>query len=227
MHDGGTIRLRKVHPEFDPANKIAAMNYLQERHAAGEIVTGLLYAEPDARDMHDAQETVEAPLNALADADLVPGGAALAAFNATSVSACDSAPQAARGRIAAWRRSGSILAIAGGLVLLVLIGVAIAVWTVDVNEFVAPVQAKVKTRRVASSRSVASVKLSLGLEPKVVFDDVRFGNAPWAKDKEFATVKHVEADVALLPLLKQRFEVVRLTLVEPGDLAGNRTPAAR
>ncbi len=83
MHDGGTIRLRKVHPEFDPSNKIAAMNYLQERHAAGEIVTGLLYAHPDSRDLHDAQETVDAPLNALADADLVPGSAALAAFNAS------------------------------------------------------------------------------------------------------------------------------------------------
>jgi 2-oxoglutarate ferredoxin oxidoreductase subunit beta len=83
LHDGGTILLRKVHPEFDPSNKIAAMNYLQERHAVGEIVTGLLYAHPDARDLHDAQETVDVPLNALADADLVPGSAALAAFNAS------------------------------------------------------------------------------------------------------------------------------------------------
>jgi 2-oxoglutarate ferredoxin oxidoreductase subunit beta len=83
LHDGGTIRLRKVHPEFDPSDKIAAMNYLQERHAVGEIVTGLLYAHPDSRDLHDAQETVDAPLNSLADADLVPGSAALAAFNAS------------------------------------------------------------------------------------------------------------------------------------------------
>ena len=81
LHDGGMIRLRKVHPEFDPTNKIAAMNYLQERHAVGEVVTGLLYAQPDSRDLHDAQETVEAPLNTLRDADLIPGGAALAAFN--------------------------------------------------------------------------------------------------------------------------------------------------
>ena len=44
-------------------------------------MTGLLYAHPDSRDLHDAQETVAAPLNALGDADLVPGGAALAAFN--------------------------------------------------------------------------------------------------------------------------------------------------
>ena len=108
-----------------------------------------------------------------------------------------------------------ILAIAGGLVLLVLIGVAIAVWTVDVNQFVAPVQAKVKSATGRDLTIGGKVKLSLGLEPKVVLDDVRFGNAPWAKDKDFAAVKHVEADVALLPLLKKRFEVVRLTLVEP------------
>jgi 2-oxoglutarate/2-oxoacid ferredoxin oxidoreductase subunit beta len=81
LHDGGTIRLRKVHPEFDPSNKIAAMNYLQERHAVGEVVTGLLYTHPDSRDLHDAQETVAESLNALGDAALVPGGAALAAFN--------------------------------------------------------------------------------------------------------------------------------------------------
>ena len=81
MHDGGTIRLRKVHPEFDPTDKIAAMNYLQRQHAAGEIVTGLLYAHPDSRDLHDAQETVAVPLNSLRDADLVPGAAALATFN--------------------------------------------------------------------------------------------------------------------------------------------------
>ncbi|HYR01413.1 MAG TPA: AsmA family protein [Casimicrobiaceae bacterium] len=109
----------------------------------------------------------------------------------------------------------TIVAIAGGLVLLLLIGVAIAVWTVDVNQFVAPVQAKVKA---ATGRDLAiggGVKLALGLEPKIVFDDVRFGNAPWAKEKELASVKHVEADVALLPLLQRRFEVLRLTLVEP------------
>jgi 2-oxoglutarate ferredoxin oxidoreductase subunit beta len=82
LHDGGIVRLRKVHPEFDPTNKIAAMNYLQERHAAGEIVTGLLYAHADSRDLHDAQETVEAPLNSLGGADLIPGSAALAAVNA-------------------------------------------------------------------------------------------------------------------------------------------------
>jgi 2-oxoglutarate ferredoxin oxidoreductase subunit beta len=83
LHDGGTVRLRKLHERYDPADKIGAMNYLQERGAAGEIVTGLLYAHPDSSDLHDAQQTVQAPLNALADPDLVPGAATLAAFNAS------------------------------------------------------------------------------------------------------------------------------------------------
>ncbi len=83
LHDGGTVRLRKLHEEFDPTDRIGAMNYLQERAAAGEIVTGLLYAHPHATDLHDAQQTVDTPLNALGDAELVPGAVRLAAFNAS------------------------------------------------------------------------------------------------------------------------------------------------
>ena len=48
------------------------MTYLQQRHAAGEIVTGLLYVEPEAHDLHDHFDTVEKPLNALADSELCP-----------------------------------------------------------------------------------------------------------------------------------------------------------
>src|SRR5690348_9300200 len=36
QHDGSVLRLRKLHEDYDPTNKIAAANYLQERHAEGE-----------------------------------------------------------------------------------------------------------------------------------------------------------------------------------------------
>jgi AsmA family protein len=108
----------------------------------------------------------------------------------------------------------TILAIAGGLVLLVLVGVAIAVWTVDVNQFVAPIQKKVK-EATGRDLAIGGVHLSLGLQPKLVLDDVHFGNPPWTKAKDLAVVKHVEVEVALLPLLRRRFEVVRLNLVDP------------
>src|SRR5881296_3717904 len=83
LHDGGTIRLRKVHADYDPTDKLAAMAYLQQRAAVGEIVTGLLYMKPESTDLHDAQHTVETPLNTLERDSLVPGSAALAGFNAS------------------------------------------------------------------------------------------------------------------------------------------------
>ncbi|HEY5365572.1 MAG TPA: 2-oxoacid:ferredoxin oxidoreductase subunit beta, partial [Casimicrobiaceae bacterium] len=81
LHDGGTLRLRKLAADYDPRDKIDAMTYLESRRAAGEVVTGLLYVDPDHGDMHEALGTTHTPLNALRDAELVPGANALAAFN--------------------------------------------------------------------------------------------------------------------------------------------------
>jgi 2-oxoglutarate ferredoxin oxidoreductase subunit beta len=83
LHDGGTVRLRKLHADYDPSDKVGAMAYLESRRAQGEVVTGLLYVDTDSDDMHAALHTVDAPLNSLGDAELVPGNAALAAVNAS------------------------------------------------------------------------------------------------------------------------------------------------
>ncbi|MEO5766318.1 MAG: thiamine pyrophosphate-dependent enzyme, partial [Casimicrobiaceae bacterium] len=83
LHDGGTVRLHKLRDDYEPSDKVGAMAYLESHRARGEVVTGLLYVKPDSADMHDALETVDAPLNALSDAELVPGSAALAALNAS------------------------------------------------------------------------------------------------------------------------------------------------
>jgi 2-oxoglutarate ferredoxin oxidoreductase subunit beta len=83
MHDGGTIRLRKLNDDYDATDKVSAMAFLEARRAAGEVVTGLLYLHPDSTDLHDALETVAVPLNSLSDADLVPGNAVLSKVNAS------------------------------------------------------------------------------------------------------------------------------------------------
>ena len=83
LHDGGTLRLRKLHAEYDPHDKVGALAYLEAHRAAGEVVTGLLFVDEDPTDLHDAQNTVAVPLNALGDAELVPGQAALDRFNAS------------------------------------------------------------------------------------------------------------------------------------------------
>ncbi len=45
------------------------------------VVTGLLFVDPAADDLHDHLNTVATPLNRLVEADLCPGAAALAALN--------------------------------------------------------------------------------------------------------------------------------------------------
>ncbi|MGA8032774.1 MAG: 2-oxoacid:ferredoxin oxidoreductase subunit beta [Casimicrobiaceae bacterium] len=83
LHDGGLLRLRKLDADYDPSDKVRAMSFLEAHRAKGEVVTGLLYVHPDSDDMHAGLQTVDAPLNTLADAELVPGNAALASVNAS------------------------------------------------------------------------------------------------------------------------------------------------
>ncbi|MGE0222909.1 MAG: 2-oxoacid:ferredoxin oxidoreductase subunit beta [Acetobacteraceae bacterium] len=82
QHDGSTLRLRKLHADYDVHDRIAALAYMQQRRAAGEIVTGLLYVDPNPHDMHAMLRTVDTPLNALDEAALVPGAAMLDRLNA-------------------------------------------------------------------------------------------------------------------------------------------------
>ncbi len=83
QHDGSVLRLRKLDPNYDPRDRIAAMNYVQEHQARGEVVTGLLYLDPEAGDLHDNMNTPRTPLNALGVADLCPGVDTLAKINAS------------------------------------------------------------------------------------------------------------------------------------------------
>ena len=64
-------------------SSIAAMNIIQQRQAAGEVVTGLLFVDPAADDLHGHLNTVAAPLNALNAAELSPGAATLEKINAS------------------------------------------------------------------------------------------------------------------------------------------------
>ncbi|HKD21320.1 MAG TPA: 2-oxoacid:ferredoxin oxidoreductase subunit beta [Rhizomicrobium sp.] len=81
QHDGSVLKLSKIDPDYDPHDKAKAMAYLQERHARGEVVTGLLYIEENPGDIHHHLNTVERPLNTLNEKDLCPGSAKLAEIN--------------------------------------------------------------------------------------------------------------------------------------------------
>ena len=83
QHDGSVLRLRKLQEGHDPTDRLSAMAYMHGRKAEGEIVTGLLYVDPDPSDIHAGLRTVPVPLNRLDDAALCPGAAALDVINAS------------------------------------------------------------------------------------------------------------------------------------------------
>src|SRR5579862_3494414 len=82
QHDGSKLALRKIAADYDPHDRLGAMSFLQQHAAKGQIVTGLLYVDPEPEDLHHHFNTVDAPLNSLNEKELCPGSAALEKINA-------------------------------------------------------------------------------------------------------------------------------------------------
>jgi 2-oxoglutarate ferredoxin oxidoreductase subunit beta len=82
QHDGSIIKLRKLHADYDPSDKINAQAMIASAAFKGEVLTGLLYLAPDAEDLHKHLNTYEAPFNKLGEKDLCPGAGMLEKINA-------------------------------------------------------------------------------------------------------------------------------------------------
>src|SRR6202171_813418 len=82
QHDGTYLRLRKLNDEYDPNDRLAAQNLFAPPARKGRGVSGLLFLEADHGDLHEFLDTVEAPLNALGEAELCPGPEILDRYNA-------------------------------------------------------------------------------------------------------------------------------------------------
>ena len=81
QHDGSIVRLRKLSAKFNAHDRVAAMNYVHERQAKGEVVTGLLYVDPESHDLHEHFNTPDTPINRLEAKQLNPGAATLEKIN--------------------------------------------------------------------------------------------------------------------------------------------------
>ena len=81
LHDGSMLQLHKLAPNWDPRDKLAAMQRIYLSRVNQEILTGLLYIDPDTQDLHDILNTVDKPLNELREEDLCPGSGALEEIN--------------------------------------------------------------------------------------------------------------------------------------------------
>jgi 2-oxoglutarate ferredoxin oxidoreductase subunit beta len=83
MHDGSTIVLRKLDADHDYRDRAHALATLERARASGEIVTGLIYLDEDANELHEVLGAADRPLNELSERELCPGAKALDAINAS------------------------------------------------------------------------------------------------------------------------------------------------
>jgi len=81
LHDGSVINLHKREDKEIITNKKEAIGALEEAKKDNQILTGILYLNPDSEDFHDIINTIETPLNRMTETDLCPGNATLQAFN--------------------------------------------------------------------------------------------------------------------------------------------------
>jgi 2-oxoglutarate ferredoxin oxidoreductase subunit beta len=82
LHDGSYLALQKIAQNWDPLNRLSAMNAIQKARIENEILTGLLYMEPECADLHEVINTTDTPLNQLKKQELCPGNLVLDAINA-------------------------------------------------------------------------------------------------------------------------------------------------
>jgi 2-oxoglutarate ferredoxin oxidoreductase subunit beta len=77
LHDGSTLRLRRVSRDYDPTDLGPALKMLRQSREAGEFLTGLVYVNPVAEDFLDSLRLVETPLALLPEHRIKPGPDAL------------------------------------------------------------------------------------------------------------------------------------------------------
>jgi 2-oxoglutarate ferredoxin oxidoreductase subunit beta len=81
MHDGSRIRLHRIAEDHDLRDRAAAVSLLERHRADGNLVTGLLFCDDEAINLHERMNLARAPLNAMSEAELCPGAKALEAIN--------------------------------------------------------------------------------------------------------------------------------------------------
>ncbi len=81
LHDGSVLHLKKVSEDYDPTDRIAAMNHIHTQQAEGKVLTGLLYISTDTPDFHEIANTTDTPLNQLNQQELCPGNSVLQNIN--------------------------------------------------------------------------------------------------------------------------------------------------
>ena len=65
LHDGSRIILKKLEEDYDPTSAVDALQRLHRANTAGQMLTGLVYLQPEKKSFIDLLNVVDEPLNGL------------------------------------------------------------------------------------------------------------------------------------------------------------------
>jgi 2-oxoglutarate ferredoxin oxidoreductase subunit beta len=77
MHDGSELRLRKLHENYDPTDRVAATTALMTAHEKQEVLTGVFYIDTTKPSFTQLLNLVDEPLGTLPQEKTRPGKAVL------------------------------------------------------------------------------------------------------------------------------------------------------
>lgn len=97
------------------------------------------------------------------------------------------------------------------LVALAVAGVAV-LKSMDFNQYRGLIAEKTKEATGRNLTIAGDLKLQISLTPAIAVDGVTFANAPWGSRPEMITIKHLAAEVQLIPLLSGDVRINRIVV---------------
>jgi len=117
-----------------------------------------------------------------------------------------------------WKWVKWVLGIFVALIIALIVTVYAVLSSYDFNSLKPKIAKAVKEATGRELSLGGDIDLDIGLFPALVFEDVRFQNAPWGSRPDLAKIRRFEVQVAILPLITGNIEVKRLILIEPDIL---------
>ncbi len=81
LHDGSILRIHKQKKKTGISSRSAAIAELEKAKEANDILTGIIYLDPQSKDTHEILETSAKPLNTMDTSELCPGNEVLQELN--------------------------------------------------------------------------------------------------------------------------------------------------
>ena len=111
------------------------------------------------------------------------------------------------------KRAWTILTVIAVLLVAVVVAGVAVLTSMDFNEYRGLIAEQVKAATGRDLTIAGDLRLDISLTPAVAVEGVTFANAPWGSRPEMVTLRRLEVEVELLPLLTGDVRVTRVVLI--------------